>query len=93
MKRASVSETKNHLSRLLEEVKRGESILILDRNKPVATIQPYRGAGLHELVRHGIVTPPQKKLDLAAFLRLKNPKLPVGFSGSAALVAEREESL
>ena len=91
MKRASVSETKNHLSRLLEEVKRGESILILDRNKPVATIQPYRGAGLNELVRDGIVAPPQKELDVVAFLQLKKPKLPADVSGSAAVVSEREE--
>ena len=93
MKRASISETKNHLSRLLDDVKGGESILILDRNKPVATIEPYREAGLRDLVRDGIVSPAREELDVAAFLSLSGPKLPPGVSGSAVLAAEREEGL
>src|SRR5258706_4940258 len=40
MKSASVSKTKNELSSLLDQVKQGETILILDRNRPVAKIIP-----------------------------------------------------
>ncbi len=40
MKEASISETKNGLSRLLERVRRGETILITDRDRPVARLEP-----------------------------------------------------
>ena len=93
MKRASVSETKNRLSRLLEEVKRGESVLVLDRNKPIAVISPYRETGLRGLVREGIVSPPCRKLDVDDFLNRTSPKLPCGASGSAAVIQEREEGV
>ena len=36
MKSASVSETKNRLSALLDEVRRGETVLITHHGKPVA---------------------------------------------------------
>jgi prevent-host-death family protein len=44
MKKASISETKNSLSRLLERVKRGETILITDRDRPVARLEPVGAA-------------------------------------------------
>ena len=59
MKQAKIAEIKNHLSRFLEEVQRGETIRILDRNKPVAELVPYHPAkdevppGLAELERAG----------------------------------------
>lgn len=40
MKVASVSETKNNLSALLDRVRHGETILIVDRNRPVARLEP-----------------------------------------------------
>lgn len=44
MKKASISETKNGLSRLLERVRRGETILITDRDRPVARLEPVGSA-------------------------------------------------
>jgi prevent-host-death family protein len=38
MKTASITQTKNQLSSLIEEVKRGETVLILDRGAPVARL-------------------------------------------------------
>lgn len=38
MKVTSITETKNRLSALIDEVKRGETIVILDRGRPVARI-------------------------------------------------------
>ena len=38
MKTASITETKNKLSALIHEVKRGETIVILDRGRPVAKL-------------------------------------------------------
>lgn len=40
MKRATITEAKNGLSALLDQVKAGESILITDRGVPVARLEP-----------------------------------------------------
>lgn len=40
MRSATISEAKNGLSSLLDQVKAGESVLITDRGVPVARIQP-----------------------------------------------------
>src|SRR5258705_2819747 len=45
MKTATISETKNGLSALLDRVQHGESILITDRNRPVARLEPVVSAG------------------------------------------------
>jgi len=98
MKMATISETKNNLSRLLEEVRRGETILLMDRRVPVARIEPYRAAtgpdeeGLATLVSKGIVAPPERELDVAAFLASRGPRLPHGISAVRTLLAEREDS-
>ncbi len=41
MKSAKVSELKAHLSAYLAEVRRGETIIVCDRNTPVARLVPY----------------------------------------------------
>ena len=46
MKSASVSEAKNGLSALLDEVRRGETVLITHHGRPVARIEPYQALGL-----------------------------------------------
>ncbi|MBI2203676.1 MAG: type II toxin-antitoxin system prevent-host-death family antitoxin [Candidatus Rokubacteria bacterium] len=65
MKKARIAELKNNLSRYLEHVRGGESVLILDRNTPVARIVPLQqvvaaGGGrtderLARLERQGLV--------------------------------------
>jgi prevent-host-death family protein len=63
MKTATISETKNGLSALLDRVRHGESILITDRNLPVARLEPAVSAGnagpdegrLARLERAGII--------------------------------------
>lgn len=37
---ASISEAKNKLSALIDRVKAGETVLILDRGRPVARLEP-----------------------------------------------------
>jgi prevent-host-death family protein len=66
MRTAKISELKARLSAHIEYVKRGEEVLILDRNKPVARlvppISPSNGDSeedrLQDLIAKGIVTPP-----------------------------------
>jgi prevent-host-death family protein len=73
MKKASVTETKNNLSALLDGLKGGSPVLIVDRGRPVARLEPVighqddaQGGRLSRLVREGVVrqrrAPPPKTL-------------------------------
>ena len=44
MKKAGIAALKNNLSRYLDQVKSGETILVMDRNQPVAQIVPLPSA-------------------------------------------------
>ena len=62
---ANISKTKNELSRYLDAVRGGETVVILDRNRPIAQIQPLSletgaaSARLSELEVGGLVTRPK----------------------------------
>jgi prevent-host-death family protein len=95
---ANIATAKNELSRLLRRVKRGESVIITDRNVPVARLQPLNATGdslpdaaLAALYESGVLTPPVKTLDVAAFLSAPRPAVPPGGSLAAAVLSEREE--
>ena len=97
MKRASVSEAKNGLSGLLNDVRLGEAILITHRGKPVARLEPCRLDGLGsddavvDLVRRGVAVPPRASLDVDRFLSTPGARLTGGVSASETIVAERGE--
>ncbi len=59
MKRANVSALKNQLSRYLDCVRNGETVLVLDRKIPVAELRPVSQNGptgkLATLERKGII--------------------------------------
>lgn len=61
MKTATLTETKNNLSALIDQVRQGETILVLDRGRPVARIESAVTAAseaegrLARLERGGIV--------------------------------------
>jgi prevent-host-death family protein len=62
MKTATVTQVKNGLSALLDEVKGGTTVLITDRGVPVARIEPVHAPDdpsgrMERLVRAGIVRP------------------------------------
>lgn len=96
MKKANITETKNHLSRLLDEVKSGTTILIMDRDKPVARLEPVaaeertNAERVASLVRAGLAVAPIKRLDVQAFLSRTAVSLPSGASAVRALLSERE---
>ena len=97
MKSASVSEAKNRLSALLDEVRQGETVLITHHGKPVARIESYHTKELTaqeaeaELVRRGVADRPRAPLDVECFLAAPVPRLMDGLSASRLIVAEREE--
>ena len=82
MKRVSVTELKNQLSKYLRMVKRGETIVVVERSVPIARLTAETGAAaaeahdLQRLLREGIVT-------RRASGRVKLPPL-VPCSGDAA---------
>lgn len=98
MKTASITEAKNGLSALLDQVKAGESVLITDRGVPVARIEPVSAADDTEawllrlerkgLIRRGNGMPPDELLRRMA--EIPRPRLPEGMSVVEALLEERE---
>jgi prevent-host-death family protein len=97
MKKASITEAKNHLSRLLEEVKSGTAIIILNRNKPVARLEPVASDEatnddrVASLVAQGLATAPRRRLDVASFLSRKMIRLPERTGAVKALLEERAQ--
>jgi antitoxin (DNA-binding transcriptional repressor) of toxin-antitoxin stability system len=96
MKKARIAVAKNTLSQLIDDVKRGETVMIFDRDTPVARLEPITGdpelatSRMPELVKRGIVAPPGKPLAAAAFLARHLPTLRQGASGVRVLLEERE---
>jgi antitoxin (DNA-binding transcriptional repressor) of toxin-antitoxin stability system len=99
MKKASISQVKSKLSMYLKDVQRGETVLIFDRDRPVARLEPVSRADIpdsdriQELVKLGIAIAPRRRLDVDAFLAVPRPLLPPGVSASRAVVQDREESM
>jgi len=97
MKIASISETKNNLSAILNLVRNGETVLITDRNKPVARLEPVISASedeeahLQQLEKAGIIKRAQKKALPKSFFEEPLVKLPYGVSAVQAVLDEREE--
>jgi prevent-host-death family protein len=92
MNMSTISETKNNLSALLDRVRAGESITILDRDRPIARLVPVRDADdahLTELARRGLVRC-GTGADLSTIVAVAGPT-PRGGDVLAALLAERDE--
>jgi len=95
MKTATITEAKNGLSALIDRVKAGDSVVILDRGRPVARLEPVLdqadpGGRLARLVRAGIVSvgsaaPPVDLIDRPG------PAVKLGLSAVGAVLDERSE--
>ena len=48
MKKASITEAKNNLGALIDSVKGGSPVLIVDRGRPVARLEPVSGIASDE---------------------------------------------
>lgn len=95
MKTANISYTKNHLSKLLGQVARGESILILDRRVPVARLEPVAAqvadAWVADLEQRGVLSRPRRRPDTRVLSGRKLPRPAKNADVVAVLLAEREE--
>jgi prevent-host-death family protein len=66
VKKASITEAKNNFSALIDKVKAGSPVLIVDRGRPVARLEPVNQIGadddhrLARLVRDGVLRPARR---------------------------------
>jgi prevent-host-death family protein len=92
MKTATVTEAKNRLSALIDQVKAGESVTITDRGTPVARLEPVASRSqdgrLLRLSRAGIIRLPQQA-DVRGALASAPPARTVSESAVAAVLDER----
>ena len=97
MKKASITEAKNQLSALIAGLKAGSPVLIVDRGRPVARLEPVMGGPdcdpdgrVARLIRDGIVRPGRAR-PLHALFTDQPPRPNAGASVVGALVEERRE--
>jgi len=93
MQKATISQLKNHLSRYLQRVRAGETVLILDRKRPVARIERVTAekgveARLIRLERDGLLRRAAEPLSVEW---LAGPAAASSASVLDALVEERRE--
>jgi len=94
MERVTISELKDRLSAFLKKVRAGQTIIIMDRNQPVARIERLGAAGrsderLSRLEKSGLMRTASRRIAVAA-LRATAPKSQQ--SVVQALLDERRES-
>ena len=93
MEKATISQLKNQLSAYLRKVKAGESVLILERDQPVARIEPIVAHEVDEerlvrLERAGLVRRAKRPLSLE---RLRKQAPEPKTSVVEALIEDRRE--
>jgi antitoxin (DNA-binding transcriptional repressor) of toxin-antitoxin stability system len=96
MRKVSITEAKNRLSALLDSLRSGSPVMIVDRGRPVARLEAPTSAGeladgaLLRLVRDGIVRPARAPFP-PAILSSPPPSANDGVSILQALLADRLE--
>jgi prevent-host-death family protein len=94
MKTASITEARNNLSGLIDGLRNGSPVLIMDRGRPVARLEPVSAdehdERLAQLIRDGLVRPRRKPLS-PDFFKADLPQTRDGISVLDALLEERRE--
>jgi len=100
MKKAKIAELRNGLSRYLDHVRAGGTVLVYDRDKPIAEIVPIKKSKVRskeELDEERLARLEAKGAirrgtgDLAEWFKTHTPiKIPEGASVLQALLEERE---
>lgn len=93
MEKATISQIKNHLSAYLKKVRAGESVLILERDQPIARIERVAGKAYPEerlarLERDGLL---RRSLQPVPIELLRTPAPKSKRSVLHALLEERAE--
>jgi prevent-host-death family protein len=93
MKRAGVAELKANLNRYLEQVQRGQEVIVTDRGRPVAKLVPLPPTGESDaarrerLIRTGVILPGKGRLRRSLLKRPRGPR--TGADVLEALLEER----
>jgi len=94
MRSVGIAELKNKLSSYVAYAKAGETVVIRDRNQPVARLVPFVAEGATEeeleLVARGILKWREKEMNWEEFDKLPLPEAK-GASLVQALIDERNE--
>ena len=94
MEKVSVSQLKDQLSAYLKKVRAGQTVVVTDRNKPVARLEPigptaWDSERIAELVRQGLVSMPKAPPLTIEEIRRMRPVVP-GARLLEALLEERD---
>jgi len=93
MKNARISELRDKLSEYLARVRKGETVIVYDRDTPIARLEPIAPAAddvpewVREAERRGIARPPRNRNAAKITLPPPKPKKPARLL--AALLEER----
>jgi len=95
MKTTTITQAKNGLSALIDLVRGGETVVITDRGRPVARLEPVMSTGDHpgrllRLERAGVVRIGRSAPPVAR-IRRPGPRLADGVSAVGALLDERRD--
>ena len=97
MKKASITEAKNNLSALIDGLKGGAPVLIVDRGRPVARLEPVttgrepdHEGRLSRLIREGVVRPGRSPLSRSLFVE-RPPRPKHDASAVKMLIEERRD--
>jgi antitoxin (DNA-binding transcriptional repressor) of toxin-antitoxin stability system len=98
MKKASITDAKNNFSALLKWVRQGETVIITDRDVPVAQLaKPVKFSISDEetllarLEVQGVLSKAKKKAPLKEIIRTSPPRLKSGVDIVEVLLSERQE--
>ncbi len=97
MRRASITEMKHNLRALIDSLKGGSPVLIVDRGRPVARLEAVTADSESEqegrvsrLIRDGIVRP-RRAVPSRTLFSSEPPRASAGASVVDALIKERRE--
>jgi prevent-host-death family protein len=101
MKIVGITDAKNRLSALIDGLKGGPRVLIVDRGRPVARLEPVTGdpvtgdkgeqdGRIARLVREGTLRP-GKPHALQSLITEQPPRMKNGTSAVAVLIGERRD--
>lgn len=84
---STISETKNRLSELLNRVRSGETLIIMDRKTPVARVE-----GIVNVADNPFLCPPREKWNPNAVLSLPIARSGKGMESMVRAVAEERDA-
>lgn len=96
MKVVGITDAKNRLSALIDGLRGGSRVLIVDRGRPVARLEPVtsgkdeQDGRIARLVREGVLRPASARMP-QSLLTEQPPRMKSGASAVAVLIEERRD--